>query len=352
MITGTAGIGKREIAWWLSQTFLCERSGFSGSSHAAPSETEASLSFGFGFAEPASSTAEKVQPLSVSELPCGSCNACHKAISGSWIDFAEIAPDGDEDHAGSLKIEQFRKLKASQGFAAYDGHYKITVIRDADRLTLQAANSLLKILEEPPNGWLFLLTASDPSLLIPTLVSRCQKLRLAPLSRPILVQLLHEAKIPTDRLEVCADLAQGSYRKALQLSENDAWEKRAALFRFLDDPAAEISALTDWAASEDRNFKILMDQFEQILLDLVSLEGDPQQFAWKNLDGKRTLSRHAQSMISSLGNFDTARAFWLERSGRLFKMRQEVLAPLNRKILAQDFLAGWIAPPLMTRNPS
>jgi DNA polymerase-3 subunit delta' len=352
LLTGPSGIGKRESAWWLSQVLLCDMSGFGGETsraHGEPAEEALNLGFGFEPAPAPQAESHQREPLSVSELPCGTCPACHKAISGNWIDFTEIAPQGDDEHSGSLKIEQFRKLKATQGFGAYNGNYRITLIRDADRLTPQAANSLLKILEEPPAGWIFLLTASDPSLLLPTLVSRCQKLRLSPLSRPALVQLLHDSRTPSDRLETCADLAQGSYRKALQMAENDAWDKRAVLFRFLEDPAAELTALTDWASSEDRNFRLLMDQFEQLLLDLVSFEGDPEKFIWKNKDGSRTLSRHARTMLTTTGSPDIARAFWLERSERLFRMRQESLAPLNRKILAQDFLSGWVAPPAQER---
>ena len=353
LLSGPSGIGKREAAWWLSQVLLCERSGFSGGTpRTAHEPEEQTLSLGFGFDAPAAAASgTDITPASISELPCGECSACRKALHGSWLDFTEIAPEGDEDHAGHLKIEQFKKLKATQGFGAFDGNFRITLIRDADRLTPQAANSLLKILEEPPSGWIFLLTASDPSLLLPTLVSRCQKLRLAPLPRPVLVQLLHESKVPADRLETCVDLAQGSYRKALQLAESDAWDKRAVLFRFLDDPAAEFSTLTDWAAAEDRNFRLLMDQFEQILLDLATLDGEPTTFAWRNKDGVRTLGRHAQHVISRMGSPELARAFWIERSERLFRMRQESTAPLNRKTLAQDFLAGWIAPP-PTENTS
>jgi DNA polymerase III delta prime subunit len=343
LISGPAGIGKREMAYWLAQVFLCEKSGFNGG--VEQEESDATLNFGFGFEPAPLPSPTPSATLEASELPCGQCAPCQKALSGNWIDFSEISPEGDSDQAGSLKIDQFRKLKATQGFSAYEGGYRITLIRDADRLTPQAANSLLKLLEEPPPGWIFLLTASDPSLLLPTLVSRCQKLRLAPLSLPVLTQLLHESKAPADRLAVCASLSQGSLRKALQLAENDTWEKRALIFRFLDDPAAELSTLTDWAAAEDRNFKILMDQFEQVLLDLATLDSEPTQFEWKNLDGKRTLTRHAQNLIQQAGSLDIARAFWLERSARIFRMRSEMNAPLNRKNLVQDFLAGWVSPP-------
>jgi DNA polymerase III delta prime subunit len=337
------------MAYWLSQVLLCERSGFGAEPAPDPANEESNL--GFGFLPMATPEQQPTQPNDITDLPCHLCGACQKAESGNWIDFTEISPEGEGEQSGSLKIDQFRKLKSTQGFGGFDGGYRITLIRDADRLTPQAANSLLKLLEEPPPGWILLLTASDPSLLLPTLVSRCQKLRLSPLSQPVLTELLHHAKVPQDRLSICAQLSQGSFRKALQLSEAETWDKRAVLFRFLDDPAAEMASLTDWASSEDRNFKILMDQFEQILLDLVSLQGDPNQYAWRNADGKRTLARHALQITQDLHSAERARSFWLERSTRLFRMRLEMTAPLNRKNLVQDFLAGWIIPNSSPTHP-
>ena len=114
---------------------------------------------------------------------------CQRALKGSWVDFTEIRPEDEEEgRPGSLKIDQFRKLKESQGFGAHEGGYRIFLIPDADRMTPQAANSVLKILEEPPKGWIFFLTASDPTLVLPTVLSRCQSLKLRPFDPDTLKQ--------------------------------------------------------------------------------------------------------------------------------------------------------------------
>jgi DNA polymerase-3 subunit delta' len=326
LLTGSGGVGKRSLAYFISQWLLCEKAG-------PGAQAEESL---FGPAEPPSGD----------PVPCGECGACLKALKGNWVDFTEISaetPDGEGSSAtGALKIEQFRKLKATAGFGAFDGAYRITLIRDADRLTVQAANSILKLLEEPPPGWVLLLTASDPSLLLPTLVSRCQTLRLRPFAAEILVALLAEAGVPEERRAICARLAQGSWGKALALAADEAWERRASVFRFLEQPGAELNALVDWAAQEPAHFELLLDQLEQVTADLITWSLSPEKAEWRNSDGARALARHAEAATRRFGSAAAARGFWTARADRLFRARQERLAPLNKKLLAQDLLLPWL----------
>lgn len=345
LITGPTGVGKREVSYFLAQALLCERAGFAKASDGGQSL--------FGDEGPGlfGETASDAPTASSSALACGDCSACHKALHGTWVDFTEIAAEGDEDDGGAtgtLKIDQFRKLKATQGFGAFDGGYRITLIRDADRMTVQAANSLLKLLEEPPPGWVFFLTASDPTLLLPTLVSRCQKIRLLPFTRTALESLLTEEGVSADRVSICAGLAQGSWRKALRLASADAWENRLNLFRFLEEPQRELNALLDWAARDTPRFELLIDQLEQLVADLLEWAAaaapPPQSWAWRNADGKRALAAHAQTVLKRHRDAAGAREFWRKRAERLFKARHEMWAPLNRKLLIQDVLIPWIDP--------
>jgi DNA polymerase-3 subunit delta' len=335
LLTGQAGIGKRHLAYWLAQWLLCERAGF-----ATPAEE--SLGGGlFGASEP-------VAPAAPTLSPCGECAACQRALNGNWVDFTEISAEAGDGETGTLKIDQFRQLKATMGFGAFDGAYRITLIRDADRMTVQAANSLLKVLEEPPPGWVFFLTASDPTLLLPTMVSRCQTVRLRPLSEETVKQLLGVSEVPRERQAICAALAQGSWSKGLALAQDEAWEHRTAIFRFLEQPGAELDTLVNWATAEPRNFDLLLDQLEQVTQDLVSWSvreesGQGAAMTWANLDGKPSLVRHAQGALKRTGSLASAREFWTERAERLFRARQEALAPLSRKILVQDLLLPWMA---------
>ncbi len=356
LLTGPSGTGKREITYFLAQWLLCEQVGFGkrlgrgAQASAAAAEEDENQDSLFG-GQPAASQPEPV-PAAASAVsgkvevpiqPCGKCLSCQKALQGTWVDFTEIAPD-EEEGSTSLKIDQFRQMKATIGFGAFDGAFRITLIRGADRMTTQAANSLLKILEEPPPGWIFFMTASDPSLVLPTLLSRSQTIRLRPFTREELRELLRATDLPIERHALCADLAQGSWGRAVELAQSDTWERRASVFRFLERPAAELNSLVDWAALEPANFTFLLDQLEQILSDLVqsTLTEPGRTYDYLNADGKMALTSHSREALRRLGSQEAAREFWIERARRVFRARIESMAPLNRKILIQDILIPFL----------
>jgi len=268
-----------------------------------------------------------------------------KALRGSWVDFVEIRSEGDDADSGTLKIDQFRALRGSLGFGAFDGSYRITLVQNAERMTSQAANSLLKVLEEPPPGWIFFLTAADPSLLLPTLVSRCQQLKLQPLPQDTVLEILTETQAPEERRALAAELSQGSLDRARALCEDEPWEARKAILKFIEEPQAELVSLIDWAAAEPKNLSLLMDQLEQLLFDLIRSNtlpvGGQKRFTG---DGRKALERHTETIVKLRGSKERAREFWQARAERLFRARKEALAPLNKKILLQDILMPWLHP--------
>lgn len=327
LLTGPKGIGKREIAYWIAQTLLCERAGFT-----KPAEEPLGL---FGGSEPAGLGLD----LGPSEVgPCRSCPACERAESGNFLDFKEITTEKD---SSVLKIDQFREIKESQGYAGFSGSYRIFCIPEAERMNVQAANSILKLLEEPPAGWVFLLTASDPSLLPSTVISRCQLMRLRPLPLPTVEKLLRAQEVPENRLATCVALSQGSVTRALELASDEAWEKRGLIFQFLQQPHSQLSALVDWAAQSDENLSLLLDQFEQILIDLIRALQTPGH-VYANLDGEGVIAKHLAAVQKKLGSKERALAFWMGRSERIFKLRREMNTPMNVKLLIQDLLIPWL----------
>jgi len=335
LLTGMQGIGKRNVAYFLAQWLFCQKTAFSKNRSGLDSEAESF--FGSMFSAPSSelgspSTSDPTQP-------CGTCTACQHAIHGNWVDFKEIVP---EPNSNNLKIDQFRELKSTLGFGAHEAPFRITLIPNADRMTVQAANSLLKILEEPPPGWIFLLTASDATLILPTVLSRCQMLRLKPFDRETVEQLLIEQGIERNRASICSRLAHGSWHKALSLSGDELWDKRRILFSFIKTPSEQINPLVDWAALELENFTLLVDQLESILHDLIGWSLNPEIYQWANIDGKESLSFHTTQGRKAFASIEALRTFWLERAERLAQSRQEVLTPVNRKLLLQDLLLPWL----------
>lgn len=326
LLTGLDGVGKRSVAHFLAQWALCSQSGFGRKENAGGDL------FG-GAPAPA--------PVSVSAepLPCGECPSCHRALASNWVDFTEIRP---EEEGEALKIDQFRKLKATMGFGAHEGPVRITLISGADRMTPQAANSLLKLLEEPPPGWVLLLTASDPTLVLPTVLSRCQRIRLKPLEAETITELLISAGIAAERAQLCARLASGSWGKALKLAGDEAWEKRGEVLAFLTTPAAALHGLVDWATARPTHFDVLLDQLESLLADLLRAGASAEAPSWRNTDAARALAAHAERAAQRFGGAAGARAFWAARAERIGRARREALAPLNRKLLIQDVLMPWL----------
>ncbi|MBY0472554.1 hypothetical protein K2X30_15425 [bacterium] len=334
LLSGPAGVGKRSMAYYLSQWLLCENTGKAMGIVQEPVDL-----FGGG----GGSSSESATP---SNEPCGTCTSCQKALSGNWIDFTEILPDADSESSNAkLKIDQFRNLKASQGFGAFDGSFRIFLIPGAENMTQQAANSVLKILEEPPPGWIFILTTNDPSILFSTLVSRCQIVKLKPFSETTLSQLLAGQNLNDAKRQLCARLAQGSWGKAFALTSDEFWEKRQPLLRFLENPQTELNELIEWATEENPNFVLLLDQLELLLSDLIQWSAQPPQLpqrAWFNTDASKSLETHARAQLDKRGSPTAAREFWFNRHERVAQVRKEIGLPLNRKLLVQDVLMGFL----------
>jgi DNA polymerase-3 subunit delta' len=145
--------------------------------------------------------------------PCGFCPACRQMQQGSHPDATILANDG----GASLKIDQMRALQHDVALTPLAGQRRVVIIEDADRLTTQAANSLLKTLEEPPAGTVFILTALSPYALLPTIVSRCRLLAFRPLPYVELADLLVARGHAATAAAVAARLAAGRVGVALQL---------------------------------------------------------------------------------------------------------------------------------------
>ena len=144
---GEEAIGKLTTAVWFAQTLLCERS---------PSETDLDS--------------------------CGVCRSCRQIDGRTHPDYFFIEPD-HELATPQIKIEQIREIEQQMIYRPLVGERKICIIDDADRMTIGAANALLKTLEEPPDHSLFVLVTSRPASLPATIRSRCQALRFATSAR-------------------------------------------------------------------------------------------------------------------------------------------------------------------------
>jgi len=150
---------------------------------------------------------------------CGVCSACNKTAAGMHPDIIEIAPEKN-----TIKIDQIRSLQNNIIYAPVEGPWRVVLIDQAERMNKEAANCLLKTLEEPPRATVLILIASSSSRLLPTVLSRCQKISFAPLSAHTIRTLLEQEGNSGETSRMAAAHAHGSLQRARQLLDGTLFE--------------------------------------------------------------------------------------------------------------------------------
>jgi DNA polymerase III subunit delta' len=159
---------------------------------------------------------------------CGVCAQCTRLAAGTHPDLRIVARDEDRR---DVRIEQVRDLTRWLSLQPLMAGRKVGVIDDAHCLNEHGQNALLKTLEEPPGSAVLVLVATYPSLLLPTVRSRCQLVRLDPLPADAVARVLEARGVPAERAGLLAPLAEGSPGQALAL---DGEDERAARERMLE----------------------------------------------------------------------------------------------------------------------
>ncbi len=321
LFTGIEGVGKKSLVLHLVQTLFCDESLF------ANSESDSGPDL-FGSSAPS----EK----KTGRAPCGNCPSCTRALRDQWLDLYWFDPEAPEDGSrlGSHKIEAFRDLKSKLGLGPVSEPFKIVVIADADRMTPAAANSILKMLEEPPKNWIFILTASDSSRLLPTILSRCMEVRLSPIPSEPLFAILKASKgleFNSIRGQVAARSANGSLTRAIHFSSEEVWTLREQILGLLSSPAHEWMKLVETLSKSQTQTHLGLDLLESIFSDLLqaSIRGDSH--VWTHSDQRELLLQ-----ISEVRGLSPERLCGI--LGTLAEKRKLVNLPLNAKLLAQEIL--------------
>lgn len=149
--------------------------------------------------------------------PCGVCKSCRQIEGGNQPDVIVVS----HEKKGIGVDEIRRQVNNSVLIKPYEGPYKVYIIPDADKMTEQAQNALLKTIEEPPGYAVILLIAENVEMFLPTILSRCVILNMKPVSEAVIMEyLMSTLKLPDYAAHTCAVFAQGNIGKAVRYASD------------------------------------------------------------------------------------------------------------------------------------
>jgi DNA polymerase-3 subunit delta' len=168
---------------------------------------------------------------------CDACLSCRKVASGNHPDVTLVAP---VKKSRIIDVDTINAVNDLAALRPFESKWRVFVLQEADRMGIAAQNHFLKTLEEPPGNSLFILVTEYPGLLLPTIRSRCQRVRFGVLRTATVTELLLRGRdLPRDTAESIAALAQGQMSRALDLVDSEKRETVLDITKRLadgDDP--------------------------------------------------------------------------------------------------------------------
>ncbi|WP_089729931.1 DNA polymerase III subunit delta' [Candidatus Thiosymbion oneisti] len=304
LVTGPPGVGKRRLVRLLSRSLLCARPDAGG-------------------------------------LACGHCRECELFAAGTHPDYLEIGPD-PESKSDEIRVDAIRRLAASDALTAHRGGHKVIVLDPAQNMNLNAANSLLKTLEEPSPDTFLCLVCEQPGRLPATIRSRCQELRVPVPSEPQALEWLRAHTDSADA-ETLLRLAYGAPLRALALEqENRRQENRQqedrlsqrtqAFAGFIAVAGGTRDPVAEAVAWNDHEPAILLDWLYSWVSDLLRLASGHPAPRLINQDQLEALRNLAQRLEPRAGHLYLM---------QLMEARADGYGSVNRLLLYESLLVHW-----------
>jgi DNA polymerase III subunit delta' len=262
--------------------------------------------------------------------PCGQCTACVQLNAGSHPDYIRIQLEED---ASVIKVDQIRLLAEKLSYSSHQGGYKVAVLDPAGKMNINAANSLLKTLEEPSDNTVLLLVCERSSQLPPTVRSRCQQLRVEVPGQDVALQWLAGQGI-AGPAGTYLKMAHGAPLEALKQARADSIDARRehfdSLVGILEGRAAPLAVAQLWFKEEDMQGLRWMRDW---LMDLIRIGMTGQTSGARSADLLEGLVKLARRLDSRVVFAQ------LEQINRTLV----ATASLNRQLLTEDILLAWAA---------
>lgn len=183
ILSGEAGTGRKSLADAFALTILCEQEGSN---------------------------------------PCMSCHSCKQVLSGNHPDLIDVT----HEKPSSIGVDDIREqINDTIMIRPYSGNYKIYIVDEAEKMTVQAQNALLKTIEEPPSYAVIILITTNPDAFLPTILSRCVQLKIKPLRDSMIRDYLTDnLSVPEIRADVYAAFARGNLGRAKKIAESEDFQ--------------------------------------------------------------------------------------------------------------------------------
>jgi DNA polymerase-3 subunit delta' len=315
IFAGPEGVGKRRSAIALAQLLNCASvvdADYTAADHADSADVSESAG----------------------KDACGVCASCRRIARGVHADVLVIEP-GD---TGVIKVDQVREAIERTAYRPFEGRRRIVIVDEADAVLGEAQNALLKTLEEPPPASTFVLVTWRPDVLLPTVRSRCQRLRFGRLApTEIAAVLMRDHEYAEADAHAAASASDGSVGLALEGASDEYAEARSAATRLLEgaavsqDPRRRLEgakALT--GGGVDR------DELARRLRALSSLVRDIGVLV-SRADERRLANADLRPLLARLG-----KSFDGERAVRAFAAVDRALSALDRNA-SPKIVADWLA---------
>jgi DNA polymerase-3 subunit delta' len=293
LIHGPAGVGKRRLAEALAQSVLCANPALDGAG-------------------------------------CGACGACRLYQAGTHPDLLRVELLEDKKE---IVVDQIRELREFAALRSHGGGYKVVLVDPAERMNVNAANALLKTLEEPGGATLILLITTRPNALLPTVRSRCQRVECPVPPRAQALTWLRQNVGGDAAVEALLDLAGGAPLRAVALHAGDALKRHARVLEELSGIAAgevDPSAVAERWAKADKDDALAWTG--DALADLARLKFDAAPSLLTNIGSHAALAAMAPQ-IDMRGLFDVL--------DRVRYAQTQANSGLNQQLLLEDALIAW-----------
>jgi DNA polymerase-3 subunit delta' len=294
LVTGQPGLGEQAFAERLARALLCGESDADGEA-------------------------------------CGTCKDCRMLAAGTHPDLVRVEP---LEAGKSIIIDQVRALIEFATTRPHSAGHKVTIIWPAERMNLNAANSLLKLLEEPPLGNIMVLASDRPAALPATIRSRCQRLDLRTPARAEALAWLAAQSAPAPSAELAIDLAGGAPLQALGLLASGFLDERSTLFADIEALAAQdsdpVACAGRWHALGPA---LCLSWFHGVLADLIKLAlAGAGHGRLANAD----LASRLQGLTQGL-NLEKLYGF----ADAVAEARALLASPVDNLLLLEDILIRW-----------